>query len=95
MQSVKENNPIFAKLSLSPNPFSHLTTINYSIKQAADITLSIFDVNGELLHSEILGWHSPGEYYYKWDASKFSQGVYNIVISSGVHSASIKTLIIK
>ncbi len=95
VQSVKENNPIFAKLSLSPNPFSHLTTINYSIKQAADITLSIFDVNGELLHSEILGWHSPGEYYYKWDASKFSQGVYNIVISSGVHSASIKTLIIK
>lgn len=66
----------YALLQNYPNPFNSETTILYSLPQAGDITLDLYDISGrritELLHRYIL----PGIYRHSWDADDIPSGNY-------------------
>lgn len=59
-----------------PNPFNPSTTIRYSIAERSFVTLDIFDVLGEKVTTLVSKEMTPGEYTTKWNAGKFSSGVY-------------------
>ena len=59
-----------------PNPFNSETTIEFEIPKSSFVRLSVYDVTGreiEVLANENL---SAGKYEVKWDAGKYSSGVY-------------------
>lgn len=57
-----------------PNPFTDQTTIQYSIVDAADVQLKVFDITGREVTTLADGFLEPGEYSASWDG-RSTQGV--------------------
>jgi Secretion system C-terminal sorting domain len=59
-----------------PNPFNPSTTIWFSLPKASYATLSIYNSLGQLLETPINESLGAGIYSVRWDASKYTSGVY-------------------
>ncbi len=95
----KETNVIPNKFNLEqnyPNPFNPATTIRFSIVKAANITLTIYDINGRLINEPIRSkYFDSGVYKIRFDASGLASGTYFYTISNGVQKLTKKMLLIK
>ena len=83
-----------------PNPFNPETTINYSIPQLAWVSLSIFDVKGELVLNIFEGFINPGNYSVNWNGNNYRNqqmptGIYFSILTSNENSVSHKLLLMK
>ena len=67
----------FKLLGNYPNPFNPSTTIKFSVPQAIDVTLEVYDILGRLVYLQNLGVRQPGTQEVTFDASRFATGVYN------------------
>nr|MDA3814656.1 agmatine deiminase family protein [Candidatus Cloacimonadota bacterium] len=64
-----------------PNPFNPETTIKYNLKNAADVTLSIYNTKGQLVHtlvnsSQVAGMHSKVWNGKDTNGRNVSSGIY-------------------
>ncbi|MFK5856719.1 MAG: C25 family cysteine peptidase [Bacteroidota bacterium] len=70
-----------------PNPFSIQTRINYSIQKSSGVTLSVYNVKGELVKTLQNGHQQEGGYSVVWDGTNEKGSK----LSSGLYFYSIKT----
>ncbi len=88
-----------------PNPFNPETWIPYQLAQAADVTLTIYDVRGVMVRQLALG-HRPAGFYQSraraayWDGrnalgEKVASGLYFYTFTTGDFTATGKMLIRK
>lgn len=66
-----------------PNPFNPVTTIPFSVLETADVTLTIFDVQGRVVETLVSGSFPSGLYEVRWDASRFAGGIYVYRLEAG------------
>jgi hypothetical protein len=96
---VKDEISIPVEFSLKqnyPNPFNPSTTIEFSLPQDADISLSVYSVTGELVTTLIENSSFvKGNYKLTFDASKLASGNYIYVISNNNLKISRKMSLIK
>jgi len=59
-----------------PNPFNPTTTIRYNIPSASNVTLTIYNMNGQVVERLVNQKQDPGYYTIEWNASKYSSGFY-------------------
>ncbi len=59
-----------------PNPFNPSTVIKYSIPQASDVNISIYNVIGQKVETLVNEYENEGTYEVNWNASNLSSGVY-------------------
>jgi len=59
-----------------PNPFSQSTKIYYELREKAQVTLSIWSLQGQQLQLLVNGVRDPGNYQVTFDARKLSAGTY-------------------
>ncbi|MBN2602127.1 MAG: T9SS type A sorting domain-containing protein, partial [Candidatus Marinimicrobia bacterium] len=59
-----------------PNPFNPTTSIRYDIPRASHVTLTIYNMNGQVVEKLVNQKQGPGFYSVSWDASQYSSGVY-------------------
>ena len=88
-----------------PNPFNPETWIPYQLAKPADITLTIYALNGQVVRRLILGYQVAGIYQNRsraayWDGrnelgEKVASGVYFYTLSAGDFTATRKMLIMK
>ena len=83
-----------------PNPFNPETTINYSIPQTAWVSLTIFNLKGELVTTLMDGVVSPGNYSAVWNGNDFTNrqmptGIYFSILRTNEISLSHKLLLLK
>ena len=88
-----------------PNPFNPETWIPYRLAEDADVSLTIYDVNGELVRSIDVGHQSAAVYESRakaiyWDGrnrfgEQVASGIYFYSLSAGDFSATRKMLILK
>jgi hypothetical protein len=92
-----ENNlPIHYSLNQNyPNPFNPATTISYSIPNAGNVSLKIFNVLGQEVHSLINEYQNPGTYKVTFDASSLTSGVYFYSLSSDNFLQVKKMMLVK
>jgi hypothetical protein len=64
-----------------PNPFNPTTMIKFSIAKSSDITLTVFNLNGQKVRTLIRQHLSPGQHSVQWD-SHDDQG---LPVSSGTY----------
>jgi len=74
IQSDKPNS--FTLKQNYPNPFNPETSIEYTIPEAGNVTLKIFDVLGKEVVTLVNGSKSAGQHSEKWNASNIASGVY-------------------
>ena len=77
---LTENGQHDFKAKLSPNPGSYGFEILYLLPQNSNGVLSVFDLQGRLMHQEAL---PPWSTKQSIPASNWSPGVYQVVIESG------------
>ena len=88
-----------------PNPFNPETWIPYHLAKDADVTLTIYDMSGQVVRQFALGHQAAGRYQSRsravhWDGrNEFSEqvasGVYFYHLSAGDYSGTRKMLIRK
>lgn len=59
-----------------PNPFNPTTTIKYSVANAAEVELKVFDTLGREIQTLVNETKSPGSYSVEFNANNLSSGIY-------------------
>lgn len=78
-----------------PNPFNSSTAINYTIPEDSHVTLSIFNIQGQLIAQPVNEFKSAGRYTYNFDASSLASGTYIYKLSAGSFMQIKKMLLLK
>jgi hypothetical protein len=84
----------FAVAQNSPNPFNPTTTISFTLAQAGDVAIDVFNVAGQKVDTLADGFMAAGSHSVVWDASGFSAGMYFYTVKSGSHSQTMKMTLI-
>jgi len=85
----------FAVAQNSPNPFNPTTTISYSLADAGNVTIDVFNVAGQKVGTIVDGFVEAGSHSVVWDGSDFSAGVYFYTVKSGDFTKTTKMTLLK
>jgi len=78
-----------------PNPFNPATQINFTLPEATEVNLTIFNVAGQKVTTLLDGYKEAGSHTVTWDGSKFASGVYFYHIKAGEFTATRKMTLLK
>jgi hypothetical protein len=88
-----------------PNPFNPETWVPFQLAQAADVTIQIYDIHGQLVRQLNLGRKEPGYYISRdraayWDGTnssgeRVSSGIYFYRLDTNGYSATRKMIVAK
>ena len=78
-----------------PNPFNPATRIDYSIAEATNVQLIIFNSIGEEITVVVNEFQQPGRYAVNFDAKSLSSGVYFYKLIAGDFISIKKMLLMK
>ena len=97
--TVKSKPKVPEKLVLFPaypNPFNPTTTIKFSLMDNQNnLHLSIYDIRGRLVENIHSGSMNYGYHTFKWDASRFSSGIYFVHMVAGENILTKKITLLK
>jgi hypothetical protein len=94
---VTERRVEFALGPIAPNPFVEGTSVKFSMAKSAPVTLSIYNVNGQLVKTLVDGEMSAGAQQVSWDGSDMAgntaaRGVYFCRMHTEDFTATTKIL---
>ncbi|MCC6477445.1 T9SS type A sorting domain-containing protein [bacterium] len=78
-----------------PNPFNPTTRIEFTLGEASDVSLRVFDVTGREVSSLIKGSMSAGSHSVEFDAANLSAGVYFYELKAGTFASVRKMMLLK
>ncbi len=83
-----------------PNPFNPSTMINFQIPENAEVTLNVYNVQGELIRTLVSEFKDAGYYSVSWDgrdnfSKPVSSGVYIYKLSAGTFNQAAKMMLVK
>jgi hypothetical protein len=78
-----------------PNPFNPTTQMSLILNTAADVSVQVFNMNGQLVDVIASGKMASGNYSFTWDATSDPSGVYFIKTEVGSEINSQKIMLIK
>ena len=78
-----------------PNPFNPITTIKYDLHREANISITIHNIQGQLIINEAFTF-IPGYYSYQWNADNYPSGIYffNLYLNNELKDSQ-KMLLVK
>jgi hypothetical protein len=78
-----------------PNPFNGATNIVFTLKEAATVTLKIYNSLGQEIAILLNEYTSVGKHQYNFNSANISSGVYYYVLSTGEKNITGKMLLLK
>jgi len=96
--SVEHFNQIVSKFTLSqnyPNPFNPYTQIDFAMTNDDYITLTIYNLLGQIVSEIVNGYFSAGIYKVIFDASQLSSGIYIYQLKSSSNMIAKKMELLK
>lgn len=90
----------FALEQNAPNPFNPLTTIRFALPKAGDVTLAVYNVNGQRVRTLVSGHQSAGLKSVLWDGrndlgESVTSGVYLYRLEADEFGATRKMVLLK
>ncbi len=87
--------PEFALQPNYPNPFAGATTLNFSVAEASNVRIDIYDVKGTLVRTLVNEKLDAGSYPVTWDGTdntgaQVASGTYVAHMTAGSFQASVK-----
>ncbi len=86
---------IFALNQNYPNPFNPVTTIKYSLPDASDVSLDIYDILGRKVITLVDEYQPAGYHQAVWNADQYATGMYFYKIKAGDFTKTKKMLLLK
>jgi hypothetical protein len=78
-----------------PNPFNPTTTINFAIPANADVSISVYNLQGREVVSLANGSYDAGYHQVIWNADSHSSGVYFVKMIAGSYVNTQKLMLVK
>ncbi len=78
-----------------PNPFNPSTSIRFDVPNSSFVRVSVYDVMGREIENLVNEQLKAGEYMVKWDAARFSSGIYFYSIAADGYQSTKKMMLIK
>lgn len=78
-----------------PNPFNPSTTISYTIPEAGNVELKVYDILGNEVATLVNGTKTPGNYTEVLDASSLASGVYIYTLRTNSFIQTRKMMLLK
>jgi 5'-nucleotidase len=78
-----------------PNPFNPATTINYSIPEAGNVEMKVYDILGNEVANLVNEAKAPGNYSAMFDASSLASGIYIYTLRANNFVQTKKMILIK
>ena len=83
-----------------PNPFNPDTIINFNLKEAAHVTIKIFNIKGELIRTLVDDYREPTHYSVVWDVkdeegNTVGSGMYFYTMKAGKYTNTKKMILMK
>lgn len=92
----KEKNASSLNLTLYPNPVTgNQASINFTLKQADNVTVNVYDISGALVKKIDLGKKNIGNHNYSINTTELRAGSYFMNIQAGNISKSTKFVVLK
>ncbi|MFI5144811.1 MAG: T9SS type A sorting domain-containing protein [Ignavibacteria bacterium] len=95
---IKPVSEIVTQYSLSqnyPNPFNPTTNISFSLPEETNVKLTVFDITGNRVDILADNKFERGTHVVRWEASKYSSGVYFYKLETEKFTESRKMLLVK
>ncbi len=94
-QGMVESGWSFSLQQNFPNPFNAATEIRYSLPKRTPVTLSIFNVRGQLVSQLVHEVQSAGEYRVLWNGEGLPSGAYFYVLQTSDQVKKAKCVLLK
>ncbi|MCB2212567.1 T9SS type A sorting domain-containing protein [bacterium] len=97
-QAVASAETLPSEFSLSaayPNPFNPSTTLNVNLPEAANLSVTVYNVTGQQVAELARGSHTAGSHTLTFDASGLTSGVYFVHASANGWSAMQKVMLVR
>jgi hypothetical protein len=78
-----------------PNPFNPETNISFSLPEASNVSLRVFNLLGEEVATLVSGAQAAGTHTVSFDASSLTSGMYIYRLEAGEFSATRKMILMK
>lgn len=78
-----------------PNPFNPTTSINFTLPEAGEASLKVYDMNGREVATLVNGMTERGAHTVTFDASGLSTGVYFYTLKAGELTSTQKMVLVK
>jgi len=85
----------YAILSNYPNPFNARTNIVFNLPISSDVSLDIYNVNGQVVESLIEGYLEAGKHSIAWNANSYPSGKYMYKLTFGEREIANKMILLK
>ncbi len=82
-------------ISNYPNPFNPQTTINYSLKDNADVEIGVYNLKGQKVETLVNNRQQAGEHSIVWDAEGHASGIYFYKVQAGTYTKTKKMILMK
>ncbi|MDK9699550.1 MAG: T9SS type A sorting domain-containing protein, partial [bacterium] len=73
---AKPELPNTVRIHAYPNPFNPVTDLRITVPQRGNLQLAIYDNNGRMVKELANAKHEVGVYFYQFDATELSSGIY-------------------
>ena len=83
-----------------PNPFNPMATIEFTVGKHDPVTLSVFNIKGQLVRTLVRETMTPGRYQSRWDGrddqgTRIASGVYLYRLQVGSYTCVKKMVLVK
>ncbi len=78
-----------------PNPFNPTTSIKYEIPEAATVSLTVYNMLGQVVATLVNDFKAAGNYEVNFDASNFASGSYIYRLEAGDRVSTQQMMLIK
>ena len=85
----------FALHSAYPNPFNPVTNITFDIPSQSEVSLIVYNIQGQIVSELFKGNKETGRYTFQFDGSNLSSGVYFYELVAGKYKEVRKMMLVK
>ncbi|MCH8566791.1 MAG: T9SS type A sorting domain-containing protein [Balneolales bacterium] len=96
--STQPENELPGKITLSqnyPNPFNPTTNIRYTLPENTEVSLEVFNIQGQRVSTLVNGTQQAGVHTAQFDATNLASGVYIYRLRAGSVQLTNKMMLIK
>jgi len=78
-----------------PNPFNPTTNISFTLPEASEVSLEVYNMQGQRVATITTGTMSQGSHIVSFDAANLSSGIYLYRLTAGALTATNKMMLVK
>lgn len=91
---VKEQTKSFISVELYPNPTSNETSVNISLVNSSDVTVTVLNNVGQIVHQSMVTLNA-GSNKLNIDTKNLASGIYNVLVATENGSVTKKLSVTK